>query len=123
MEKKVNKSFYLLSAINLIPAYILGGGLTKDTLVLVVILIALVLNHHMLVRAVSQLTRSVAEEGNSSGALRELIIAMLVKMVLLGSVIGIIFFYDKTLVPKAVGIIIFQLIIQVVSITTNQHKN
>ena len=123
MEKKVNKSFYLLSSLNIIPALILGGGLTKDSLVLVAIVVALVLNHHMLVRAVSQLTRSVADEGSSSKALQGLLLAMLFKMLLLGSVVGLIVFYDKNLVARAMGIIIFQLIIQVVSITTNQQKN
>jgi hypothetical protein len=123
MEKKVNKSFYLLSSLNTIPALILGGGLTLDSLVLIAIIVALVLNHQMLVRAVSQLTRSVADEGSSSKALQGLLLAMLFKMLLLGSVVGLIVFYDKNLVARAMGIIIFQLIIQVVSITTNQQKN
>lgn len=123
MEKKITKKFYLLSAINLIPALILGGGFTMDSLVLIGILIALVINHHMLVRAVTRLTMSAAGESDSRGALRSALLALLLKTIVLASVVGVIFFYDKSLIPKAVGIIIFQLIIQIVSITNNQNKN
>lgn len=124
MEKKVSKNFYLLSAVNFIPAFIMGGGLTKDSLVLSAILVALVFNHVMLVNMVGQITNNMAErESSSNDAVRSLIITMIMKFVMLGAVVGIIFFYDKRLISKAVMMIIFQLIIQVVSITTNQQKN
>ena len=123
-KKKIDKRFLLLSSINFIPAIIMGGGLTMDSLVLSVILVALVINHIILVNTVGQVTGNMASEGSSSGdAVRNLLVAMVMKFVMLGGVIALIYFYNKNLIAKAVAMVIFQLIIQVVSITTNQQKN
>jgi hypothetical protein len=124
MEKKINKNFYLLSAINLIPAFWLGGGLTLDSLVLVVVLLALVFNFVALIKLVGELSHSMASQGHhakSPGG--RLLMLFGLKMLTLGTVLGVLLFYKKELVTYVVLMIIFQLIIQVVSITTKNLKS
>jgi hypothetical protein len=124
MEKKeIDKKFYLLSAINILPAVILGGGLTIDSLVLVLALIVLVLNHTVLINIVKSVVAAGQEGGNASRHMSRILILMLLKFVLLFGLIGIIYFYKKALITKLFLIIFFQLIIQIVSIKNNYQNS
>jgi hypothetical protein len=118
-KKKIDKRFYLLSAINVAPAVILAGGFNLDALVLVLALLVLVLNHTVLVKMVKTLTESLAGSGDAKRSVRRLIFLMILKFLLLGSSIAIVYFYNKALIPKLMLIMIFQLIIQIVSIKNN----
>lgn len=123
-EKKIDKRFYLLSAINLIPALILGGGLTTESLALVGALVVLVVNHTVLVKIVQSVTMAASGEG--ADALRQLgrvLILLFLKFALLFGLVALIYFYKKELVTKLFLIIFFQLIIQVVSIKNNYQKS
>jgi hypothetical protein len=123
MEKKeIDKKFYLLSAINLIPCVILGGGFTIDSLVLVGSLIILVLNHTVLVNIVKSVVAASSDSHNAQKQTGRILILMLLKFLLLFGLIGIIYFYKKELITKLFLIIFFQLIIQVVSIKNNYQK-
>ena len=120
MEKKVTKKFYLLSLINVVSATVLGQGVWLDVLALLGVLIVLVLNHHTLLKMVSELSKSMTAEGNDAKrALKRTLFFMMLKMLLLAGVVMIIYFYNKDLTPKVLLLMIFQLIIQVVSIKNN----
>jgi hypothetical protein len=120
MEKKITNKFYLLSALNLIPVFILGKMQLADTIALMVVLIALVFNHRLLVRMVSQLSETLSASGDDAKkALRKTLWFMLAKMLLLGAVLVLVYFYNQSLLPKVLIVVIFQLIIQVVSIKNN----
>ena len=122
MEKKIDKRFYILSAINLIPATILGDGFTMNTLVLSVALGVLVANHTVLVKMVSTLTTSMSATSDAKQSTKRLLLLMVLKFTLLGASIGIVYFYNKDLIPKHMILMIFQLIIQVVSIKNNYQN-
>lgn len=123
-EKKIDKKFYLLSAINIIPAVILGGGLTQESLMLIGALIVLVINHTVLVKIVQSVTMaSKSEGGDSSRHLSRILILMFLKFALLFGVVALIFLYKKELLTKLFLIIFFQLIIQVVSIKNNYQNS
>jgi len=120
MEKKVTKKFYSLSALNLITALALGWGVVMDTLVLVAILIALVMNHTILVKIISELAASLtSENANAKHSLKRVLGLMFAKMMLLGTILVLAYFYNQAMVPKVMVLMIFQLIIQVVSIKNN----
>ena len=119
MEKKIDKRFYMLSAINIAPALILGGGFTKDSLVLIAALVALVLNHTILVKIVQSVVNS--QDGTPQSPVRILVL-MGLKFTLLFGVVFLTYLYQKELVTKLFMIIFFQLIIQVVSIKNNYQK-
>lgn len=125
MEKKeIDKKFYLLSAINIIPAVIMGGGLTLDSLALIGALIVLVANHTVLVKIVKSVTLAASGEGgDAQRQLGRVLILMLLKFVLLFGLIAVIYFYKKELITKLFLIIFFQLIIQVVSIKNNYQNS
>ncbi len=126
-EKKVNKDidwkFYLISAVNLIPCAILGGGLTIDTAVLMGALLVLVINHTVLVKIVKSVTMAASGEGDASRSLGRILILMGLKFFLLFGLIALIYFYKKELITKLFMIIFFQLIIQVVSIKNNYQNS
>lgn len=119
MEKKVTKKFYLLTAFNIIPAIILGWGNLYDTLVMIGVLIALALNHHILVKIISDLAKSMSGEPQQDSPLVRILGLLFVKMMLLGAVLVLAYYYNPALVPKVMLLMIFQLIIQVVSIKNN----
>lgn len=120
MEKKVTKKFYQLSALNLLTAVVLGYGVILDTVVLVVVLIALVMNHAILVKIISELAVSMSgSEEARKGSPKRLLGLMFLKMMLLGVILVLAYFYNPALVPKVMVLMIFQLIIQVVSIKNN----
>lgn len=120
-QKKINKKFYFLSAINTIPVVIFGRGNALDTLVLAAALIILILNHTILVNIVKSVT---AVEGDNAQrrAVGHILMLLGFKFLLLFGLIGLIYFYKKELVIKLFGIIFFQLIIQVVSIKNNYQN-
>ena len=123
-EKKIDKRFYILSALNILPAVILGGGFTLDSLALVGALVVLILNHTLLVKIVQSVTQSASAEGDGAQrVLGRILILMGLKIVLLLGLVGLIYFYKKTLVAKLFLIIFFQLIIQVVSIKNNYQNS
>jgi hypothetical protein len=122
MEKKINKKFYLLSSINLIPALILGGGLTWDSLTLAGALVVLVLNHTILVKIVQAVTTAASGDGAGQSA-GKILILMGLKFMMLFGLIALIYFYKKELITKLFMIIFFQLIIQVVSIKNNYQNS
>lgn len=124
MEKKeIDKKFYLLSAINLIPCVILGGGLTIDSLILVGSLLILVLNHTVLVNIVKSVAIASGDGRDASKQSGRILLLMFLKFLLLFGLIGIIYFYKKELITKLFLIIFFQLIIQVVSIKNNYQNS
>jgi hypothetical protein len=120
MEKKITKKFYYLSALNLIPVLLLGQGHVLDTLVLAGVLVGLILNHSLLVRMVSQLAVTLSASGDDARrAQRKTLKFMLAKMLLIGALLLLVYFYNQNLIPKVLILVIFQLIIQVVSIKNN----
>lgn len=120
MEKKITNKFYYLSALNLLPVLILGNLNVADTLGLLVVLVALVLNHGLLVRMVSQLSTTLSASGDDAKqAMKKTLRFMVAKMLLLGTVLVLVYFYNQSLLPKVLILVIFQLIIQVVSIKNN----
>ena len=124
MEKKeIDKNFYLLSALNIIPALILGGGLTMDSLVLVVGLFVLVLNHTVLVNIVKSVVAASREGEGAQRHISRILVLFLLKFGLLFGLIAIIYLYKKALITKLFLIIFFQLIIQVVSIKNNYQNS
>lgn len=124
MEKKeIDKKFYLLSALNIIPALILGGGLTMDSLVLVVGLFVLVLNHTVLVNIVKSVVAASREGEDAQRHTSRILVLFLLKFGLLFGLIAIIYLYKKALITKLFLIIFFQLIIQVVSIKNNYQNS
>lgn len=123
MEKKIDKKFYLLSALNIVPALILGGGPTVESLVLVAALLVLVINHTVLVKIVQSVTMASTEEGSASRQLSRILILMFLKFTLLFGVVALIYLYKKELLTKLFLIIFFQLIIQVVSIKNNYQNS
>jgi hypothetical protein len=120
MEKKITKKFYYLSALNLIPVLFLGNLNVVDTIVLGGVLVALTFNHGLLVRMVSQLSSTLSASGDDAQrALRKTLLFMLAKMTLLAMVLILVYFINQSLIPKVFILVIFQLIIQVVSIKNN----
>ena len=120
MEKKVTKKFYQLSALNLITVLVLGWGVVMDTVVLAVILVTLVMNHTILVKIISEMAKSMSSEGDAAkGSLNRVLGLMFFKMMLIGTVLILAYFYNQAMVPKVMVLMIFQLIIQVVSIKNN----
>lgn len=122
MEKKINKKFYLLSSINIIPAVYLGGGLTLDSLALLGALLGLVLNHTILVKIVKSVTTAASGEGSGQGV-GKILILMGLKFLMLFGIVALIYFYKKELITKLFLIIFFQLIIQVLSIKNNYQNS
>lgn len=120
MEKKITKKFYLISAFNIIPAVILGWGNITDTLVLILMLGALIFNHSALVNMVIELTRAMTLEGAAAKkAQKRMVFFLLLKMIVLTGMLGLAYFYNPALLPKVMLLMIFQLIIQVISIKNN----
>ncbi|HXH74488.1 MAG TPA: hypothetical protein VNJ08_05960 [Bacteriovoracaceae bacterium] len=114
MEKKITKKFFLLSSLNLITALILGGGFNKNALALSCALVFFVLNHLVLVKIVNSVTSP-----KNAGSPGKILFLFFIKMTLLGGAVGAIYFYDQALVAKVMILMIFQLIIQVLSIKNN----
>jgi hypothetical protein len=124
MEKKIDKRFYLLSAINIIPAIILGGGLTIDSLILIGALIILVINHTILVKIVQSVTNAASGQGDAGqSSVGRILMLLGLKFLMLFGLVAIIYFYKKGLVTKLFLIIFFQLIIQVLSIKNNYQNS
>jgi hypothetical protein len=124
MEKKIDKKFYILSAVNIIPALVLGGGLTWDSLILVGALVALVINHSLLVKIVQTVTTVVSDQNNAQQSSVSRILMLLgLKFLVLFGLIALIYLYKKELITKLFMIIFFQLIIQVVSIKNNYQNS
>lgn len=118
MEKKVTKKFYLLSCINVISVIILGWGNPMDIAVMMVILIVLIANHTILVKLIGTLASSMTDE-NAGSPLKRILGLMFIKMTLLGGALVLAYLYNQDMVPKVMLLMIFQLIIQVVSIKNN----
>jgi hypothetical protein len=124
MEKKeIDKKFYLLSSFNLIPALILGGGLTIDSGILSLALLVLIFNHTILVRVVKSVTSAASNEGGATRQLGKILFLMFLKFTLLFGLIGSVYYFQKALLTKLFLIIFFQLIIQVVSIKNNYQNS
>jgi hypothetical protein len=120
MEKKVTKKFYLLSLLNLVTVGILGQGHLIDTGVLAVILMALMVNHTVLVRLIAVLATSLSGTNDAAKkSLPKVLGLMFLKMMILGAILVLVYFYKPGLVLKVIILMIFQLIIQVVSIKNN----
>jgi hypothetical protein len=120
MEKtKIDKRFYLLSAFNIIPALILGGGLTIESLVLIGALVVLVINHTVLVKIVQSVILSSRGDGDAGRHTVRILLLMFLKFAMLFGLVALIYLYKKELITKLFLIIFFQLIIQVVSIKNN----
>jgi hypothetical protein len=123
MEKKIDKRFYLLSAINIVPAVILGGGATQESLILIGSLIVLVLNHTFLVKIVQSVLASANDDAVNKPSAGRILMLLGLKFFMLFGLIAMIYFYKKELLTKLFMIIFFQLIIQVVSIKNNYQNS
>lgn len=120
MEKKITKKFLMFSSLNVISAIVLAGGDPKDSLALIAVLIVLILNHATLLRLISEAMRSMTLNGDDAKrALRKTFFLMFAKMMLLAIIVASIYFYKQELTLKVLILMIFQLIIQVVSIKNN----
>lgn len=120
MEKKITKKFYYISSLNILTAMLLGKGLTLDSLVLVGALILLIFNHTTMVKLIQAVTVSMTDAtSDSKQALRKALLLIIFKMTLLAIIVFGTYFYDVNLIPKVLILMIFQLIIQVVSIKNN----
>jgi hypothetical protein len=126
-EKKVTKDidpkFYLISAVNLAPCLILGGGFNLDSAVLAAALVVLVINHTILIKIVKSVTQSASGLSDAPLSLGRILVLLGLKFTLLFGLIGLIYFYKKQLLTKLFMIIFFQLIIQVVSIKNNYQNS
>lgn len=121
MAKKISKQFLLLSSINIVSSAIMAGGDFKDTLALLAVLVVLVFNHAVLLRLVSELTKSMTLEGaDARQATKKMVFLLFLKMGLLLGAAAAIYFYKKELTLKVLLLMIFQLIFQVISIKNNQ---
>lgn len=124
MEKKeIDKRFYLTSLLNLIPAFIFGGGLTLDTASLMGAVIILMINHTILVKLVKSLTQGAVQDGDTGRQASKIIILMLLKFTLLFGMVAFFYFYKRHLITKLFFIIVLQLIIQVFSIKNNYQNS
>lgn len=124
MEKKIDKKFYYLSMVNIVPAILFGGGLTINSAILIASLVVLVINHTILVNLVRSVT--MAASGSDSGSQRHLfriLSLMLLKFCLLFGMVGLFYFYKRELITKLFLLIVFQLIIQVLSIKNNYQNS
>lgn len=122
MEKKISISpkFLLLSSVNVVAAIIMAGGDLYDSLALIGVLTVLILNHITLKMIVYNVSISMTESGaNAQRALRKTLFLMLFKLLLIVSVVAAIYLYKEHLTLKVLLLMIFQLIIQVVSIKNN----
>ena len=120
MEKKITKKFYLISSLNILTALWLGNGLTLDSLALIGSLIILVLNHTTMVKMIFAATQSmILSSSDAKRSLRKALLLILLKMTLLAIIVFGVYFYNVNLIPKLLILMIFQLIIQVVSIKNN----
>lgn len=120
MEKKITKKFYLLSSINVLTALVLANLVLKDSLILIAVLAVLVINHTCLVKMVNELTLTMnSASADSQGAMKRAFVWMTLKMTLLAVAVALVYFFNKDLIAKALLLMIFQLIIQVVSIKNN----
>ena len=62
MEKKqIKYKFFLVSLVNIVPALILGGGFSADSLFLIGALLILMINHYVLIKLVSQITQGTLQ--------------------------------------------------------------
>ncbi len=124
MEKKeIDKKFYLLSSLNLIPALILGGGITLDSAIFTIALIVLIFNHTILVKVVKSVTLAASNDKGAPQHIGRILFLMFLKFALLFGLIGSVYYFKKTLLTKLFLIIFFQLIIQVVSIKNNYQNS
>lgn len=114
--------FFYLSALNILPILIMGGGLTKESLALLGALITLVFNHYFLVKIVKIATLGAGGQGDSSEQLRKLLFFSFMKIFLLFCLVAMIYIYMKDVLAKLFLLIFFQLIIQIVSIKNNYLK-
>ncbi len=120
MEKKVTNKFYYISSLNILTILWLGHGFNLDSLALFIALVILVLNHTTMVKMVSALSQSMTlSNDDAKRALRKALLLIMLKMTLLAVVVFGIYFYNVSLIPKVLVLMIFQLIIQVVSIKNN----
>jgi hypothetical protein len=122
MEKKKVIQYLLFSCINIIPALIMGGGLTMDSLLLLGVLLVLIVNHFTLVRMVSTLNQSMSGKAGASNPLTTIFGMFFLKFAVIGAAIAAVYYLNKNLIPKVLLMMIFQLIIQVLSIK-NSNKN
>lgn len=98
----------------------LANGFNLDTLVLFMVLVVLVLNHTTLVKMIGAVSQSmILSNIEAKRALRKALFLICFKMTLLAVIVCGIYFYNINLISKVMILMIFQLIIQVVSIKNN----
>ncbi len=68
-------------------------------------------------------TELTAGAAGGQASLQRVLFLMLMKFLVLGAILGVVYFYNKHLIVKVIGLMILQLIIQVYSITNNHLKN
>ena len=93
-----------------------------DSLLLIGILLVLIVNHFTLVRMVATLNESMSGKAGASNPLTTVFGLFFLKFAVLGAAIAAVYYFNKNLIPKVIVMMIFQLIIQVLSIK-NSNKN
>lgn len=126
MEKKqkrrIDKKYYLLSAINLVTVFFLGEGQIENTLYFLGALLILVFNHTILVRLVHSVTMTAKEGSETKGQWAKILFLLISKMGLLFGLLTVFYFFKKEMIIKLFILIFLQLIIQVISIKNNYHN-
>lgn len=119
MEKKIRKKFLQRTLISVLLCGIFSQGSSLHFFILLGVLVLIVLNQVLLVKMITQLTSPdvmVRSESQTKSTNSKLMIQLFIKLTLLVVIMGAIYNLDQTMVIKALGLIIFQLIIFVLSI-------
>jgi hypothetical protein len=119
MEKKIRKKFLQRTLISVLLCGIFSQGSYLHFFILLGVLVLIVLNQVLLVKMITQLTSPdgmVRSESQTKSTNSKLMIQLFIKLTLLVVIMGAIYNLDQTMVIKALGLIIFQLIIFVLSI-------
>jgi hypothetical protein len=119
MEKKIRKKFLQRTIISVVLCALFSQGSYLHFFILLGVLVLIVLNQVLLVKIITQLTAPdgmVRSESQTKSTNSKLMIQLFIKLTLLVVIMGAIYNLDQTMVIKALGLIIFQLIIFVLSI-------
>jgi len=119
MEKKIRKNFLQRTIISVVLCALFSQGSYLHFFILLGVLVLIVLNQVLLVKMITQLTAPdgmVRSESQTKSTNSKLMIQLFIKLTLLVVIMGAIYNLDQTMVIKALGLIIFQLIIFVLSI-------
>jgi hypothetical protein len=119
MDQKIKTLFLKRSIISVLVCGVLSQGDIKNFFVLTGVLVLVVINQVLLVKMIKGLTGNdsqVKSESATKSSNSKLTAQLFIKLTLFVVIMAAIYSLDQTMVIKALGIIIFQLIIFVLSI-------